>query len=53
MSDFAVEIAKAVLQLKEFYHKSASMVEYFLRKGIFFAVDPEIRKAWITYMLPY
>lgn len=42
-----------MFELKEFYHKSIAMIQNFLREGIFFAINPQVRETLIKYIVPY
>ena len=52
LRDLPIKIPEAVLQLEKLNHESATVIENVLGEGVFLAIDPQVRKPYITPPLP-
>jgi hypothetical protein len=48
LGNFSVKIPEAVFEFEKLDHKFATVIEDFLREGIFLAVDPKVGEAWVN-----
>lgn len=52
LRDLPIKIPEAVLQLEKLDHESAAVIQNVLRKRVLLAIDPQIRKPYISPPLP-